>query len=152
MQLHAYPLLKNEDLTSYYFWSTGPNGRVKKVVIFQVIDHEEELFNLAFGDLPEGSDVINDLAVTNNGDTKLILSTVGKAVVEFFEDFPAATVVASGSTFARTRLYQINISRFIDEILPKFLVKGYLNGCWELFEASTNYEAFMIKKKKLNLI
>ncbi len=52
-------------------WSTGPNGTIKKIIIFQVIDPEEELYNLAFGDLLAGSDVINDIAVTNNGDTKL---------------------------------------------------------------------------------
>lgn len=30
MQLHTYPLLKNEDLKSYCFWSTGPHGAIKK--------------------------------------------------------------------------------------------------------------------------
>ena len=151
MQLHTYPLLKNEDMKSYYFWSTGPKGTIKKVIIFQVIDPEEELHNLAFGDLMTNSEVIDDLAVTNNGDTKVILATVGKAVVEFFRDFPDATIVAAGSTPARTRLYQINISRFINEIMPEFVVEGYLEGHWELFERSANYDAFMLKRKRLTL-
>jgi hypothetical protein len=152
MQLHTYPLLKNEDLKSYYFWSTGPNGTIKKVIVFQAVDPQAELYNLAFGDLPSGSEFLNDLAVTNNGDTKIILATVGKAVVEFLEDFPNATIVAAGSTPARSRLYQINISLFIDEILPEFVVEGYLEGRWELFEGNSAYDAFMLKRKRLNLI
>lgn len=126
--------------------------RLKKVIIFQVVNPEAELYNLAFGDLAAGSETLNDLAVTNNGDTKIILATVGKAVVEFFEDFPNATIVAAGSTPARTRLYQINISRFIDEILREFVVEGYLEGRWELFESDISYDAFMLKRKRLNLI
>ncbi|MGG7665839.1 DUF6934 family protein [Dyadobacter sp. BHUBP1] len=150
MQLNTYPLLKNEDLKSYYFWSTGPNGTIKKVIVFQLVDPEQALYNLAFGDLFEGAEILNDLVITNNGDTRVVLATVGKAVVEFLEDFPNATIVAVGSTPVRTRLYQINISRFINEILQEFVVEGYFDGSWELFEGNTNYDAFMLKKKRLN--
>jgi len=151
MELHTYPLSKTRDLKSYSFWSTGPNGFVRKVIKFQLIDYDEQLYNLAFGDSALNSDLIDDRSVSNNGDTHTILATVAKASSIFMTDHPGAVIVATGSTIARTRLYQMNISRFLVEISSDFVVNGYLNGEWEVFKRNTNYDAFLLKQKELNL-
>lgn len=151
MELQTYPLAKTRDLKSYSFWSTGPNGFIRKVIRFQLINHEEQLYNLAFGDSGPDSDFINDRSVSNNGDTLIILATVATAALNFMTDHPGASVIATGSTVVRTRLYQINISKFLTEISSNFVVKGYLNGDWEVFERNRNYEAFLLKQKELNL-
>lgn len=151
MELHTYPLSKTRDLKSYSFWSTGPNGFVRKVIKFQLINYEEQLYNLAFGDSALDSEVIDDWAVTNNGDTQTILVTVATAASHFMTDHPGAAIIATGSTIARTRLYQMNISRFLSEIPSNFIIKGYLNGDWEVFTRNRNYDAFLLKQKELNL-
>lgn len=151
MELHTYPLSKTRDLKSYSFWSTGPNGFVRKVIKFQLINCDEQLYNLAFGDSALGSDFINDRSVSNNGDTHTILGTVAQAASIFMTDHPGAVIIATGSTIARTRLYQMSISRFLGEISSNFVIKGYVNGDWEVFTRNRNYEAFLLREKELNL-
>ncbi|OJV18343.1 MAG: hypothetical protein BGO21_22560 [Dyadobacter sp. 50-39] len=151
MELHTYPLAKTSDLKSYSFWSAGPNGFVRKVIKFQLISHEKQLYNLAFGDCALDSEFVDDRAVSNNGDTQIILATVATAASQFMADHPGATVLATGSTVSRTRLYQMGISKFFVEISSKFAVKGYLNGDWLHFERNNNYEAFLLEHKELNL-
>jgi hypothetical protein len=151
MELHTYPLSKARDLKSYSFWSTGPKGFVRKVIKFQLINCEEQLYNLAFGDSALDSDFIDDRSVSNNGDTLIVLATVATATFNFMIDHPSASVIATGSTVARTRLYQMNISKSLTEISSNFVVKGYLNGDWAVFKRNENYEAFLLKHKELNL-
>jgi len=55
--------------------------------------------------------------------------------------------MAKGSTPSRTRLYQMGISEFWDEIQGIFEVKGYHGNNWEAFRKGKNYEAFFIFKK-----
>lgn len=151
MELQTYPLSKTRDLKSYSFWSSGPNGFVRKVIKFQLIDYDKQLYNLAFGDAVSDSDLIDDRSVSNNGDTHTILATVATAASYFMADHPGAAILATGSTIARTRLYQMNISRFLVEISSGFAIKGYLNGDWEVFERNRNYDAFLLTRKEVNL-
>jgi uncharacterized protein DUF6934 len=67
-------------------------------------------FNLGFGDLNKATGKIDDLAVTDNQDRKKVLATVAATLLEFTRQFPDAAVYATGSTPARTRLYQIGIT------------------------------------------
>lgn len=63
------------------------------------------------GDIDTGSGEIDDLSVSNNQDTKKVLATVAKTVVDFIEQHPKA-IVMEGSTPARTRPYQMGIRSF----------------------------------------
>ncbi|WP_090157339.1 DUF6934 family protein [Dyadobacter soli] len=107
MELHTYSLSKTRNLKSYSFWSTGPNGFVRKVIKFQLINYEEQLYNLAFGDSALNSELIDDRAVSNNGDTQVILATVATAAFHFMTDHPGASVFATGSTLVRVK-FEIN--------------------------------------------
>jgi len=90
---------------------------------------------------------MNDLAVSNNQDTKKVLATVAKTVIEFLEEHPTAVITAKGSTKARTRLYQMGIAQFWNEIGGRYDVKGFLDRNWQPFEKGKNFEAFLIFKK-----
>jgi hypothetical protein len=60
---------KTEDRFEYFeFYSEGPKGIKKKVVEFQKT-MQEGVYNLAFGDYDEKAKGIDDLSVTNNGDS-----------------------------------------------------------------------------------
>lgn len=52
------------------------------------------------------------MTISNNHDTKKVLSTVARAVLDFLEQNPQAIVMARGSTPSRTRLYQMGTAEF----------------------------------------
>ena len=90
---------------------------------------------------------INDTIASNNDDRDKVLATVAGAVVDFMEDHPGAILYAEGSTPARTRLYQMGISKFWDEISEDFKIDGFANGGWKPFTKGENYESFLLKLK-----
>ena len=66
---------------------------------------------------------------------------------DFLKNQPNAAVFAKGSTLSRTRLYQINILAYYEEIIKKSLnIYGYANEEWKEFEKGINFEAFILKK------
>lgn len=51
----------------------------------------EGVFNLAFGDYDENTKSINDLSVTNNGDSLKVLATVASTVYAFLTNILTLT-------------------------------------------------------------
>lgn len=128
----------------YSLVSEGKNGRVKKRVQFDWI--HGNMFNLGFGDWKDDGYGFDDLAVTDNGDMEMVLSTVIRIAVKFLSLNPGVTIYLTGSTATRIRLYRIIISNHYDVISNDFIVLGYLDGCLRPFEKNVNYEAFLISK------
>ncbi len=147
MQEESYAFNRTPEVFYYEFYSEGPNGKIRKVIQYQRASEQDEIYNLGFGDINNESGDVDDLSVTNNQDTIKVLATVAKTVLEFMEHHPQAIVMARGSTASRTRLYQMGIAKFWDEINAQFEVKGFLDMDWQPFEKGKNYEAFFIIKK-----
>ncbi|WP_338793449.1 hypothetical protein [Bernardetia sp. MNP-M8] len=97
----------------------------------------------------EKTNEIDDLSVTNNGDSEKVLSTVVSTIFAFTQKYPNAVIVAIGSTEVRTRLYRMGISKHLKEIKLYFAVFGLTElGEWERFITGKNYEAFFVTKKE----
>lgn len=128
----------------YLFVSEGKNGCVRKKVQFDLM--QAGIFNLGFGDWKDGDSGFDDLAITDNGDMEMVLSTVARITVEFLSENPGVIIHLTGSTPARTRLYRIIISNRYDSIRNDYSVWGYLNGAFRPFQKNINYEAFLISK------
>ncbi|MBX2931939.1 MAG: hypothetical protein KF781_08350 [Chitinophagaceae bacterium] len=110
---------------------------------------QENVYNLAFGDYDEKAKSIDDLAVTNNGDSLKVLATVASTVYAFTEKHPNALIIATGSTAARTRLYRMGITNNLAEISEDFIIFGYTKDeKWVEFETGEDYEAFLVIKKE----
>ena len=141
-------LYKTEDeFTIYEFVSEGPKGRIPKIVEYTETA-TKGVYNLAFGDYDEIKKTINDLSVTNNGDSLKVLATVASTVYAFLDKHPNAYIVATGSTNIRTRLYRMGITNNLAEIKEDFIVYGLSEkGTWDEFEIGEDYEAFLITKK-----
>jgi ribonucleotide monophosphatase NagD (HAD superfamily) len=108
----------------------------------------ENVYNLGFGDYDEKTSGINDLNVTNNGDSLKVLATVASTVYAFIEKHPNAWILATGSTSVRTRLYRMGITNNLAEIELDFIILGYnKNEQWESFLIGEDYEAFLITKR-----
>ena len=108
----------------------------------------ENVYNLGFGDYDEIANAINDISVTNNGDSLKVLATVASTVYAFLEKHPNAYILATGSTNVRTRLYRMGITNNLAEINEDFIVYGLTDkGIWDDFVVGEDYEAFLITKK-----
>ena len=147
MELPRYQIESSVGSTYFEFVSSGINGNIVKVVKYVPFTNQTELFNLGFGDKNIETGELDDLVVTNNGDTDKVLATVGMTVYDFFEEHPYATVYLKGSTGSRTRLYQISITKFIEQITIDFDVYGELEDQFERFRKYVSYNGFLIQKR-----
>lgn len=69
MQLPRYELKAEKSLMVFEFLSEGPRGQIPKLIKFSETNLKD-VYNLAFGDKhPETGD-IDDMVVSNNGDSK----------------------------------------------------------------------------------
>jgi len=131
----------------FEFISEGNHGPIPKLVVYSKT-HLHNFYNLGFGDKDKVTGEIDDKVVTNNGDSQKVLATVASTLYIFIEKFPEAMVFAIGSTRARTRLYRIGISNNLIEIQNDFEAYGLREDGWNIFEKETEYEAFLVMKKK----
>lgn len=145
-----YDLDTSKDFQTYEFVSQGLNGNITKVVSYYEINIKG-FYNLGFGDKDPITGFVSDLTVSNNGDSQKILATVAATLYTFTNKYPSATIIASGSTEARTRLYRMGISNNIEEIEKDFIVLGLTETDWEIFQKNVSYGAFLVQRKIVNL-
>lgn len=146
MKAENYHLKSESKFTRFEFISEGPNGAIRKLIEFQETTNSD-VYNLAFGDLNPKTRRIDDLAVSNNGDTEKVLATVAKALYTFFNEHPDVFVFATGSTKARTRLYRMGINRFYEDMNKDFYLYGQIGNDFVEFEIGTEYEGFLAQRK-----
>jgi len=147
MKLDKYELNAGSNFVVFEFISEGPQGAIKKLIQFTETTYID-VYNLAFGDEDAKTGNINDLAISNNGDSEKVLATVVAAVIAFTEKHPDAWVYARGSTQSRTRLYRMGIAKYLSEISNEFEVYGQIQNEWEIFQLNVEYDAFLTQRKK----
>ena len=69
MKLPQYQLKAEKSLLVFEFISEGPKGQIPKLIKFSETNLKG-LFNLAFGDKDKLTGEINDLVISNNGDSE----------------------------------------------------------------------------------
>lgn len=146
MKIDKYPLKAESSLTVFEFVSEGPNGLIRKLILFQETN-QPDIYNLAFGDKNADTGEIDDLVISNNGDTDKVLATVVAALYAFFDKHPDAFVYATGSTKARTRLYRMGITRFYGEMIQDFELYGQIGDEFYTFEVDKEYTGFLAQRK-----
>lgn len=139
MQLERYEI--RFDGNRHFFFSEGRNGRIEKAILYRIFPGIG-MYSLSFGDWDGQLRKIDDMVITDNGDTQKILATVASSVMLFMSQHSYATVFATGSTPSRTRLYQMGIRRHLMEISVKFEVEGFREGNWELFRPGRGMRDF----------
>jgi hypothetical protein len=146
MKLPRYQLKSSDSLYTFEFISEGPRGKIHKIIQFTETNLKD-VYNLAFGDKDKDTGQIDDLIISNNGDSEMVLATVIASVYAFTDKYPDAYVYATGSTTARTRLYRMGISKYLDEVIEDFAVYGEINNGWEDFQKDIEYQSFLVKRK-----
>ncbi|MBW7869514.1 MAG: hypothetical protein H3C39_00460 [Flavobacteriia bacterium] len=146
MKTEKYHLKSESKFTRFEFISEGPKGAIRKLIEFQKTTNPE-VFNLAFGDFNPQTQEIDDLSVSDNGDTEKVLATVVNAVYTFFNEYPDMFVYATGSTKSRTRLYRMGITRFYEEMKKDFYLYGQIGDEFVEFEIGTDYDGFLAQRR-----
>ncbi len=146
MNIEQYQLKSGLELLSYEFISEGPKGLIAKRIQFTLVNRRG-VYNLAFGDKDSITGEIDDKIVSNNGDSERVLATVVGAVHAFFDEHPDAWIFAAGSSLSRTRLYQMGINKYYDEINDELEIYGRIKDEWHPFEKNRDYSAFIAKLK-----
>jgi hypothetical protein len=146
MKIEKYHLKSDNTFTYFEFISVGAKGAIRKMIEFQTTS-TPGVYNLAFGDKDPVTGELNDLAVSNNGDTEKVLGTVVAALYAFFSKKPEALVYATGSTPARTRLYRMGITKFYDEVQNDFYLYGQIGDKLYAFEVGKEYDGFLAQRK-----
>lgn len=151
MSLEKYPSKANTIETVFTFISEGPKGKIVKRIRYRKVklDGYKNVYNLGFGDKMRNSNKIDDLVVTDNQDREKVLATVANSVLIFTKRRPKSNILVIGSTPPRTRLYQMAISKYFDELSKIFEIKGYLFGYWLPFDENLNFVAFLITRKTI---
>ena len=141
-----YNVDTSPDFQIFEFVSIGQKGNITKVVRYSEIN-VKGFYNLGFGDKDPTTGFLSDLTVTNNGDSQKVLATVAATLYAFTENYPEATVIATGSTQARTRLYRMGITNNLKAIEKDFVVLGLTETDWEPFRKNMTYGAFLVRRK-----
>ena len=127
MRNERYDLEIDETSMVFEFISEGLKGVIRKRVQYRLVQNEN-IYNLAFGDVNAETDDFDDKVITDNNDSKKVLATVASTVYTFTEKYPTAIVYAEGSNAARTRLYRIGISNNLEELTKDFKIFGFLDN------------------------
>ena len=146
MKLPKYHLKAESKFTRFEFISEGTKGAIRKLIEFQTTS-DIDVYNLAFGDKETATGNLDDLAVTNNGDTEKVLATVVAALYVFFDNYHTAYVYATGSTKGRTRLYRMGITKFYKEMQKDFYLYGQLGDDYSELELDKEYDGFLAQRK-----
>ena len=142
----SYGFTKIEDKLLFEFESISDEKCIKKLIEYRLINDEISLYNLALVDiLLDGT--VSDLSVSDNKDMPKVLATVFQSIIFFFQKNPHARIFIQGSTLSRTRLYQIAIAKYLEEIEQKFKILGFIDNDVEVFSKGKNYESFVISLK-----
>jgi hypothetical protein len=150
MLLERYEYKSRKSYRQFDFYSKGPKGKIRKVVLYTFLRRIDgiDYYNLGFGDYDEGKKKVNDLSVSDNKDRDKILATVAMTALEFTSHYDECRIVFEGSTPARTRLYQMGIAKYYKGISELFDIQGLTEkDGWRPFRVGDNYMAFLASRK-----
>jgi hypothetical protein len=146
MYLDKYELKSGEQLEVFEFVSVGTKGKIPKLVQYTPTNYKD-LYNLGFGDKNIETGEIDDIIISNNGDSEKVLATVIATLYAFIDKHQEAMVYVTGSTKSRTRLYRMGITKYLEEIRQDFEIYGEIESGWEEFQKDLEYKAFLVKLK-----
>ena len=144
MEKPSYNTESSTEGLLYVFVSKNQDKNIKKAIAYLPLNQSSDICELIFGDVKEDA-TIDVQAISNNQDMPIVLNTVIDTLHQFFELYPSKTVIFTGSSESRNRLYRAVISKTISEASKKFDIFGVtFDDKIERFVENKNYFAFQI--------
>ena len=140
MQIEKYRTQSTVDSLIYTFESVGEKVIQKKVIYSKFEDPNDiglpsniSVYNLGFGDWNEETEEIDDQIISKNGDTEIVLATVAGTAYNFWAEYSKSRIffmgsIPEGEKPRRTRLYQMKINRYFDDISAVVNVEGFTDN------------------------
>lgn len=124
---------------------------IHKAIVF----HEMKipfLYSLTLGDIGSNG-LVSFESRSNNGDMARSLATVYRTVEQFLTNNPRALIAFNGNTASKTRLYQMVISKYLDQFSERYLIWGIRSDDdqRESFRRNQQYSGFFVTNKFLKL-
>ena len=146
MEKPIYPISYSPDQYWYEFDSISENKIIRKVVFYTLFSEMPNTYQLVFGNLTS-ENKIDTVDKSNNKDMKIILATVIQTLMYFLELNPNISVIFTGSTRSRTRLYRATISKLLNSLDESYIIEGLTFDLEkERFDADKHYFAYLISK------
>lgn len=150
MESSFYPLSVGDNRLTYTFYSDGPRGRIKKVIRYIRIQIEHHIvFNLSMADVDKKTKQTREDVVSGNNDWDKIFRTVAESISLICGWYPDAYIQVLGNSSSKNRLYQMTISKQLEEIQLKYEVYGLVNDRWNEFQRNQQYRGFLFHPKKI---
>jgi len=150
MHLPSYPVLEIADnYSEYKFISTGPKGNIPKVVAFELMFADNNIYNIALLDIMTDG-IASDTNISNNGDLREILATVTRILMDYTATFPERRIFFRGSDDEGKRIavYQRAIREYYSILQEIFFIEGFIDeNVKEPFNPLNQYLAFLVKRK-----
>lgn len=90
--------IEAEQRLRFFFESVGKNNIIKVIEYNPIaVVEKRTVYNLGFGDFNDEKGTIIDDINSNNGDMRIVFNTVLSTVPLFFQHFPDAVIIVSGS-------------------------------------------------------
>jgi len=105
------------------------------------------MWNLAFGDKIEGSELLDDEKVSNNGDLRLVIRTVTNITHDFLQNHPDQTLYIRPVDERRKSLYNHVFRKKWPEIKATFTVFGIAGNYFENYQPGKLYDIFVVSLK-----
>ncbi|TAG93501.1 MAG: hypothetical protein EAZ20_01600 [Bacteroidetes bacterium] len=136
----------NQNILRYFFDSKGTQI-ITKVVDFQPIN--TSIYNLAFGDFNKETQDFDDDVRSNNNDIRKVFATIFQICNDFFIQNPNKVIYLEGNTLTKRKLYQRIIKNNLSDLENNFVIFGVIDEDFEVLDFTKNYDAFVIKLKKI---
>jgi hypothetical protein len=148
MEKPSYKINSSANGLWYEFDSISEEKTIRKAVGYYLYsENDREYAELSFGDIKPNGNIDLKIA-SDNKDMVVVLSTVIMTLYNFFELYPQKTVVFTGSSSSRNRLYRAIIAKLFDEGKEYFDIFGLnFDGSIENFQINKDYLAFQINLK-----
>lgn len=135
MDRKGYDFLVQDELY-YTFISSGKNGDIAKIVIFQELGNK--IFNLVLADFDFDKETFSDTAVSNNGDLSKILATVLAIILDFFRSKQNACIIMEANSTPKNKLYNRMVKNYYSTLKSKLRI---------LIETENGLEEYSIDKE-----
>ncbi|WP_026628674.1 DUF6934 family protein [Dyadobacter alkalitolerans] len=143
MKTEHYDYKASENCLLFEFESVSEFKSIRKLIIYTPSEKVSNMYNLALCDILSNGESC-DRNISNNLDMGKVIATVVKSMVTFCKAYPNSSIYITGSTPARTRLYNIIISKELSEARRIFEIYGLKETKRELFISNREYDAFLI--------
>lgn len=146
MKGEHYPLDFTPGKEFFFFQSMGPKGVFQKAIWFDRLSVDEPVFNLALCVVRGG--IFEDDILTNNEDFVKTISSVAKAIKDFFKTYPDAVIQVRALGEKRLRIYNRIFQRKYHELEELYFIEGILQNKREPYQPDRFYDYFEISLGK----